>query len=285
MRASAPRWRRVCILAVASLFVLSVGAAADLSKSARAGASTECVKVAQGEYVVFEKGNGGAVGPFGEEIYNFHETWTLWRTEKGRYEVEAERQFESPKDTIHSDLFLVDLSRDLTITRVTEFARLKWRRDSGPLTCEFLRSMLRCSSNAKNAGQSLELRIPMQAPFGLLWPISAFSLSGITREAERYPNHPTRVELVSIEQPSAEILVNPMIHEGELRYLGDEDIDIAGQSRRAFKFSLKVALSPELIIWTSPKGLLLAVAVLHEGKDWPEESMKLVQFQEWAGFE
>jgi hypothetical protein len=79
--------------------------------------------------------------------------------------------------------------------------------------------------------------------------------------------------------------VNPMIREGELRYLGGENIDIAGQPHGAFKFSIKVALSPELVIWTSPKGVLLKVAIQHEGKDWPEESMKLVRFQEWEGFQ
>lgn len=40
-------------------------------------------KVAQGEYVILEQANGGAFGPFGEEIYNFHETWTLWRASSG----------------------------------------------------------------------------------------------------------------------------------------------------------------------------------------------------------
>jgi hypothetical protein len=242
-------------------------------------------KIAQGEYVILEQANGGAIGPFGEEIYNFHETWTLWRASSGDYDVEGERRFESPKGAAHADRFLVELSRDLTITRVTEFARLKWRRDSGPLTCEFLQTALHCSSNAKNAGQSLELKIPMPRPFGLLWPVSAFSLSGLTREGERDPHRETAIQLVSIEQPSAEIPVNPMILDGDLRYMGEENIDVAGKQRRAFKFSIKVAISPELIIWTSPKGLLLAVAVRHEGKDWPEESMKLLHFQEWAGFE
>jgi hypothetical protein len=242
-------------------------------------------KVAEGEYVILQQANGGAIGPFGEEIYEFHETWTLSRAANGGYEVEGERRFESPKGTAHANRFLAELSRDLTITRVTEFARLKWRRDSGPLSCEFLRSALHCSLNAKNAGQSLNLNLAMQQPYGLLWPISAFSLSGLTREAERDAHEVTHIQLVSIEQMSAQIPVNPMILDGELRYLGETHIDVAGQPRRAFKFSIKVALSPELLIWTSPRGLLLAVAVQHQGKDWPEESMKLIHFQEWPGFE
>jgi hypothetical protein len=250
-----------------------------------APASAERTKVAEGEYVVVEGANGGAIGPFGEEIYNFHEIWTLWRTVKGTYEVEGERKFESPKEVARSDRFVAELSRDLTISRVTEYGRLKWRRDSGALTCEFLRSALRCSSNAKSPDQSLQLNTPMDKPFGFLWPISAFSLSSITRAAERDRNRPTRVQLVSIEQPSREVPVMPMILDGRVRYLGEDNIHIDGQPRRAYKFSIKAMLSPELIVWTSPKGLLLGVAVQHEGKDWPEESMKLLHLHEFTGFE
>lgn len=241
-------------------------------------------KIAEGEYLISEQANGGAVGPFGEEVYNFHETWVLWRVGNERYEVEGERRFESPEGIARSNRFGAELSRDLTITRVTVFSHLKWRRDSGPLICEFLRGELHCSASAKNAKQAIELRIPTQRPFGLLWPISAFSLSGLTREAERDPNHATQIQLVSIEQPSAEIPVSPMILDGELRYLGEENIEVAGLPRRAFKFSINAALFPELVVWTTPKGLLLAVSVEHGDKNWPEEGMKLLHFQEWSNF-
>ena len=122
----------------------------------------------------------------------------------------------------------------------------------------------------------------MYQPFGLVWPISAFSLSGITRQAERDRVQTTRIQLVSIEQPSPQVPVHPTILEGELHYLGEENLVVGGQPRRAFKFSIKLALSPELVIWTTPKGLLLSVAVQHEAKNWPEEGVRLVHFQEWG---
>ena len=238
-------WRTANLIAVASVFVFCRGAlsnewSSDLEQE-KVAASTHRTKVAQGEYVVFEGANGGAVGPFGEEVYNFHETWTLWRIAKEGYELEGERRFESPRDVTHTNRFLAQLSRDLTLTSVTEFARLKWRSDSGPLTCKFLRSELDCSSNAKDSEKALNLKIPMKQPFGLVWPISAFSLSGITRQAERDPKQPTHIQLVSLEQPSHQIPVNPMILDGELRYLGDENLLVAGQRRRAFKFSVKLS--------------------------------------------
>jgi hypothetical protein len=257
------------------------GGARSAQKPAAVAEQKARTKVAEGEYAVSEQANGGAVGPFGEEVYNFHETWVLWRGGDGRYEVEGERRFEAPQGTARSDRFVAELTRDLTVTRVTEFSQLKWRRDSGPLTCEFLRSELHCSSNAKSAEEALELRIPMQKPFGLLWPISAFSLSGLTREAERDPRHATQIQLVSIEQPSADMPVLPMILDGELRYLGEENIEIAGLPQRAFRFSIKAALSPEIVVWTTTDGLLLAVSVEHGDKNWPAQGMKLLHFQEW----
>lgn len=241
-------------------------------------------KIAEGEYAVVEQANFGAVGPFEEEVYDFHETWTIWRSETGAYEVEGKRQFESPKDTPHDNRFLVRLSRDLTVVDMTEFAKLRWRPNSGPLTCEFLSADLHCSSGAVDSGQPLELHTPMQHPFGLLWPISAFSLSGITQEAERDLNHPTKVELAQIEQPDEDNPVEITILGGQLRYLGDEGIDLAGKKWAAHKFSLKVALQPEFLIWVSPKGLLLSLTVEHAHKNWAQEGMRLVRFQQWADF-
>jgi len=241
-------------------------------------------KIAEGEYAIVEEANEGAVGPFGEEVYDFHETWTLWRVAKGQYEVEGERQFESPRDWLHANRFLVQLSRDLTVIRITEFAKLKWRPDSGPLSCEFLPKELHCSSGGSDPKKAIELHTPVEQPYGLLWPISAFSLSGITREAERDPSLMAQVQLVTIKQPSAEDPIAVTILNGRLRYLGTETITLVHERLRAYKFSLKVALHPEFLIWTSPKGLLLSLAVEHAHKNWPEEGMTLVRFHKWADF-
>ena len=241
-------------------------------------------KIAEGEYAIVEQGNSGAYGPFGEEVYDFHEIWTLWRVAKGRYEVEGERRFESPRDVPHVNRFLAELSRDLTVTHVTEFANLKWRRDSGPLTCEFLPNELHCSSDGRDPKQVIELRIPMGHPYGLLWPVSIFSLSGVTREAERDRSRATPIQMVTIEQPHSWLPVNPTVLDGTLEYLGEEDLEAADQKWHAHKFSFKVPSQPQFLIWTSSKGILLALAVEHAHANWPEEGMKLVRFQKWADF-
>jgi hypothetical protein len=253
------------------------------AKSSSAGA-TQRTKIAEGEYTIYEQANSGAFGPLGEEVYDFHESWTLWRTEKGPYQVEGERKFESPRYTAHADRFLVDLSRDMTVTRMTEFAHLKWRRDSGPLTCEFFADEIDCSSGARDPDKSIDVHAPMEDPFGFLWPISPFSLSSLTRLSERDTNRSTQVQLLSIEQRSAALPVNPMILTGQLQYLGEENIEAAEQKWRAHKFSLRVALHPQFLIWTSSRGLLLALAIEHPHANWPQEGMKLVRYKGWVDF-
>lgn len=96
-------------------------------------------KLAEGQYVIYEQSNDGAVGPFPEQIYNFNETWTLSRNGNGGYKVESVRKFESPRNESNSDRFIVILSRGFTITRAQEFTKLKWVQDSAPLTWTFSR--------------------------------------------------------------------------------------------------------------------------------------------------
>ena len=276
-------------LAVGSVAILAVGgsirASDQTSQLAQdAQGNTARTKLAEGEYVIYEKSNDGAVGPFGEQIYNFDETWTLWRNHDETYRVEGIRKYDSSDKESHSIRFAADLSRDLTMMRAQEFTRLKWVTDSGPLTCEFLPSELHCSSGASNPKNALELRTHLDNPYGLLWPISPFSLSGITRQIERNRQHPSAVDLISIEQPSPSNPVQPTVRSGQIYYLGEEDLKTANRNWRAFKFSLKVPLRPEYLIWTSSKGLALAVAIKHPHKNWQQEGMRLIRYQSWNGF-
>jgi len=241
-------------------------------------------KIAEGEYAIIEHESNGAVGPFEEEVYNFRESWTLWRGEKGQYEVEGIRSFESPKDEPHSNRFLIELTRDLTVIRMKEFAKLKWVANSGPLSCEFLPTQMDFSSGGSDPKREIKLRTPLEKPYGLLWPISPFSFGGITRMVERDPTRATQVDFVRIEQPGMTEPVRVTILEGPLQYLGEETIETAGRKWLAHKFSLKVPLQPQYLIWTSPKGLLLALAIEHEHKDWPEEGMRLTRLESTTEF-
>lgn len=241
-------------------------------------------KIAEGEYTVHENENEGAVGPFGEVVYDFRESWTLWKDATGEYETEGERQFESPRDLLQSHRFAVRLSRDLTVLQATEYAELKWVKDSGPLTCVFLSRELHCSAPAGNPQKAFDQHIPMSTPYGLLWPISPFSIGGLAKEEERDLTRPNPASLVSIRQPSAKNPVELLVLIGKLQYLGIENLETAGQEWQAYKFSLKVPLHPKYLIWTSSKGLLLGMSVEHSDQDWPKEGMRLTRFVKWSDF-
>ena len=253
------------------------------AESAHTGSGA--TRAAEGEYEVYEEGSGGAVGPFGEEVYEFHESWTLLREPEGGYRVEGERRFKTgkTKEPVQAR-FAVQLSRDLTVLSVTEFSKLKWIADSGPLTCHFLSTEMRCSAGGKKAEASKTWRFDVQHPYGFLWPISPFSLGSVARESERDTEIVTRVSLISIEQPSSQSPVSPLILTGRLRYLGVEAVTAAGRSWDAYKFSIKVPLHPKFLVWTSKKGLLLALAVEHQHADWPKEGLRLVRFQAFSDF-
>jgi len=265
--------------------VLFVGVAGIASAMLPAGQTPPAQKspgtpVAQGEYAILKPSGGGVLDPYQQEVYNFRESWTLWRVDQGQYRVEGVRRFESPKDEPHTNRFVADLTRDLTILRIKDYEKLRWVKDSGPLSCEFLPARLDCSSGGSDPKREIRMHTPMQHPYGILWPVSPFSFTGITRQVERDRARATRVDLIRIEQPAMNNPVQATILEGPLRYLGDETITAAGKEWRAHKFSLKVPMNPEYFLWTSrSKGLLLLLSVRHENSDQIEEGSRLERFE------
>jgi hypothetical protein len=71
--------------------------------------------------------------------------------------------------------------------------------------------------------------------------------------------------------------------DGNLKYLAEEEITLAGEKWRADKFELKVPLHPAFIIWTSPEGLLLRFAPESESTQ-TAEGLQLVRFEQGANF-
>jgi hypothetical protein len=92
------------------------------------------VRLAEGEYKVLTE-NG--IGPFLPAVYGFSESWTLSRLADGTLEVNGTRSYRSPSYESHSIQFVTHLSSDLRVLQLTEFRKLKWRHDSGPITCDF----------------------------------------------------------------------------------------------------------------------------------------------------
>ena len=234
-------------------------------------------RVAEGEYKVLSQ---AGIGSFVAAVYDFRETWTLWRLEDGTFEVSGTRSYSSPADEPHSDNFEARLSAGLSVTQIKEFRRLRWRPDTGPLTCDFLPGKIACTANSKDKTQNLTLDVPVQVAAGLLWPISAFSLSSITRSASHDPKTITPVELLTFEEISGADPVFTTTLSGYLKYLGQEKLLLADREWLADKFELKVVTHPPFLLWTSSQGLLLAFAYEKGGDKLSQEGMMLASFHE-----
>jgi hypothetical protein len=247
------------------------------AKQTREPATQGRTKVAEGEYKVL--GPTG-IGSFGPAVYDFRESWTLWRLENGTFEVDGTRDYRSPADEPHSDNFEAHLSDGFRVLKLQEFRTLRWRPNSGPLTCDFLQAKVACTANSKDKSQNLSLELPTQAAAGLMWPISAFSLSSITRGASRDPRTMTPVELLTFEEPSDAQPIFTTTLGGYLKYLGQEKLSLAGREWLADKFELKVATHPPFLLWTSPQGLLLAFAYEKDSDKLSQEGMILASFQD-----
>lgn len=277
------------VLVAASVFLLTGNgpasiqqrvASAELARTAATVASQEKESrtfVARGEYQVVQ-GNDDAIGTYAPDIYDLHESWTLWRLPDGSLEAQGERIYESPKYERHDDRFSVRLSPDFRALSMIEFRKLRWRPDSGPLSCEFRPAELVCTSGARDPNNAVNLNLPMRSAYGFLWPISAFSLSTITRRAEKIPGKLTPVQLVTVEEPSREDPVFVSTLDGHLGYLGQEEITLAGKKWTADKFELKVPLHLPFVIWTSPEGMLLRFVPESTAETAAEGGLTLVNF-------
>lgn len=243
--------------------------------------TAERVRVAQGEYKVLTE---AGIGPFLPAVYGFDESWTLWRLADGSLEVSGTRTYRSPAYESQSNEFSAHLSADFRVLGLKEFRKLKWRPDSGPLSCDFLAGRIACSSNAKDASQNVSLNLSMKEPFGFMWPVSAFSLASVTRFVTRDPERATPVQLVRVEEVSRADPALATILSGDLKYLGQEELSLADRKWRADKFELKVPLHAPFVIWTSPEGLLLGFAPENNHKMLSDEGMRLVSFQQWQAF-
>lgn len=241
------------------------------------------VRVAEGEYRVYKQSNAGGIGPFAIGVFNFSESWTLSRLADGSLEVEGEREYQSGSDEDHDNRFTVHLSSNFRVTSLQESRTLRWRPNSGPLSCQFFPARLICKSGI-DPGQTTLLDLPFNEPYGFLWPISAFSLSHITRFATRTPMSVITVQMLSVDEPSMQNPLSASILNGQLRYLGHESITVADRKWDADRFELSTPLHPPFLIWTSPAGLLLDFAEEDNQGRQREQGMKLVHYRQWADF-
>lgn len=244
----------------------------------------EPVLVARGEYKVYRQKSDGGIGPFNPAVRDFSEAWSLWRLPDGRLRVEGTRSFEAPEFDYHKDGFTVHLSPDFKLLSITEYAKLRWKADSGPLSCDFHLTVLNCNSGAKDPANDIRLRLPFKSAYGFLWPISAFSMGNITRFVPREPGAEIPVSMLVMDEPGPANPVLFSVLEGTLQFLEQEQITVAGRKWQAEKFKLQVALYPPFILWTSRQGLLLDMALEDNSKRMTERGMGLVRYEQLSDY-
>ena len=91
---------------------ITIGFSQAASTQHRVNAAKERVRVAEGEYKIIRKANDGGIGPFADMVYGFRESWVLWRLPDGSFQVDGEREYESPKDELHRSRFAANLSSE-----------------------------------------------------------------------------------------------------------------------------------------------------------------------------
>jgi hypothetical protein len=244
----------------------------------------ERTRVANGEYRIVEQNQEGGIGFFAPGVYNFRESWTIWRLKDGSFEVEGERSYESPKGELQNNGFHILLSSAFRVLGVKERRKLRWRHDSGPLACDFLSDGIVCSSASSVPDQTFRWNMPAKEPYGFFWPLSAFSLASIARSADRDPTRESEVQLLTLHEPNAAFPVFGTVMDAKLRYSGQEQITAADRQWNAERFELTVSLYSKFVIWVSPEGLLLAFARGTRVKPRSERAMTLVSFQQWTKF-
>jgi hypothetical protein len=242
-------------------------------------AETEPVEIAEGEYSIFK--DYGGVGPVDAEIYNFHENWSISRTEDGNYEVEGTRSFESPKDFPKEITFVIRLSPQLQLIEAREYTSLIWVPRSAPVTCVFFPRQLECSANGKDPRENPDLSLFLDNPYAFSWPLSAFSLATLTLQSDHHPGRSMDVQFVDIEQCSNDVPLMPVTTNGKLRFIGPDKVVVAGKTWDADKFELQTFISPlprKSVLWVSKGGLLLELEAKPEIG--PKGRLELTRFEQ-----
>lgn len=269
--------------AVLSLAVCSIVslASAVIAVSAKPQQSGDRQRISAGEYEIVRPLHGRqGIGPFSPAVYNFRETFTLSRLPDRTLEAEGRRQYEAPEGDAHDNKFSVHLSSDMHALAVTEFRKLRFRADSGPLECEFRPREFACKTGSKSDDPNLNLT--MQNDYGLFWPVSAFCLGSVAISAHRDAALPTHVQLITIDEHSDFNPVDTTVLDGTLKFIHRKQIRLAGLNWDADEFELSIAMEQPYLLWTSKDGMVLLFGPEGDSVSGPETGLQLVHYESFA---
>ena len=125
----------------------------------------------------------------------------------------------------------------------------------------------------------LEAKLPMNGVYDFFSP-SPWTLGSIVRRAKKVPGEITQVQLVRMAGMTPE---GPKLHafQGEVQYVGDDQIEISGVKYTASIFELKSAGSiPSMLLWLAPDGIVLAL----QDSTKAEQRMELTAYKKYGKF-
>ncbi len=251
---------RVCL----SMVWLAVG----LAMPTVAAQQVERPVVAEGEYSTMKVPNTGG------ETVEFREVWKLTRTSKNSYEAESVARFRSSKTEDVAYQIRLTLSPTLHPVAVKIFGGIPSLKGYRSMVLEFTEHELRC------CGEVGKVRLKIDSPYDLYFPTPWF-FSSIVRRAERNKERGTAVRLVFMDKsPDNDTPVGLAPFEGQVRYLGSEQVKLAGETWNAEKFLIQPGPFTPVSVWLSPEGLMLA---MEDAKN-PEQRIELVRYKKYANF-
>jgi hypothetical protein len=119
----------------------------------------------------------------------------------------------------HENRFIAKLTHAFELLEVEEFAPLRFIQQSGALRCTFLPQQLQCDARTQGGTQALDMQVAMDRPYGLLWPLSPFSLAGLAHHTSANAAKPSPVQVVQLEEISDALPVLAIRSDGLIRSL------------------------------------------------------------------
>jgi hypothetical protein len=247
-------------------FVAGAGAFAAPKHKARRTAKAKPpsapakIKVAEGTYELKKLD-----GPIER---TFAEVWTLYRTDLGYTLTEEWNVGEGQGQPAN----VIDVSAEFVPG--LHPVKLQIGGDAErSLNCALALGEFSCKS------MGLEAKLPMNGVYDFFSP-SPWTLGSIVRRAKKVPGEVTRVQLVRMAGMTQE---GPKLHafQGEVQYVGDDQIDVGGVKYTASIFELKSpGAIPGMLLWLAPDGIVLAL----QDSTKSEQRMELTTYKKYGKF-
>lgn len=226
----------------------------------------EKVKVAEGEYSMKFTADYGSL--------ERREVWTLWKAPDGNYEVQSTiHTGERPQLMVVSE-FTATLSWELHPLGFREKQTMPGSEEWRVVECEFGQEECRC--RVKETEREKEDTVALESPYDLFLPYPWFLSSMVARVTTSKQAARLNAAVMFMDDDPPELAAI----QGEVRYLGEEALVVAGGEFLTQRFELRPQPDVVLLVWRSPEGIMVA---MQDGKR-PEQRMELVRYEKYVDF-